>query len=50
LPGSAVVNSPVTASAFRAYSEVPREFAQIVASKLDQTLITNFSLVDVEND
>jgi hypothetical protein len=50
LPGSAVVNSPVTAPVFRAYSEVPREFAQLVAAKLDQILITDFTFLDVDND
>jgi hypothetical protein len=50
VPGSAVVDSPVTASLFRVYPEVPYEFAQIVAAKLGQTLITDFTLLEFEND
>jgi hypothetical protein len=48
--GSAVVDSSVTAPLFRVYSDVPHEFAQIVAAKLDQTLITDFTLLEFEND
>jgi hypothetical protein len=44
--GSAVVNSPVTAPLFRLYPTVPHEFAQIVAAKLEQSLITDFTLLE----
>jgi hypothetical protein len=50
VPGEAVANSPVSVPFFRVYTAVPHEFAQIVARKLDQTLITDFRLLDIEHD
>jgi hypothetical protein len=48
--GSAVEDSPVTAPSFRVYASVPPEFAKMVAGKLNQALITDFTLLEFEND
>lgn len=50
ISGSAVAGSPVNVPLFRLYVNVPPEFAQIVARKLDQMLITDFRLLEIEND
>jgi hypothetical protein len=50
ISGSAVAASPVNVPLFRFYVNVPPEFAQIVAGKLDQVLITDFRLLETEND
>jgi hypothetical protein len=49
-PAAAVAGSPVTAPRFRVYPSVPWEFARLLALKLDQTLITDFTLLDSKND
>ena len=50
IPSSAVINSPVSSLLFRVYPEVPYEFAKTVAAKLDQALITDFTLLENKND
>jgi hypothetical protein len=50
ISGSAVTGSAVNVPLFRLYLNVPPEFAQIVAGKLDQMLITDFSLLEIDND
>lgn len=50
LVGSAMVNSPVIAALFKVYPKVPYELAQIVAAKLDQALVTDFTLLESDND
>lgn len=46
IPSSLIVNSEATTPLMRLYGNVPREFAQIVAEKLNQQLITDFRLLD----
>jgi hypothetical protein len=48
--GRLVVGSPVTDQSFRVYPDVPPEFAQIVAGKLEQTLVTDFTLLGFKHD
>jgi len=50
ISGSSVAGSPINVPLFRLYVNVPPEFAQIVARKLDQMLITDFRLLEIEND
>lgn len=46
IPGSLIENSEATGPLMRLYANIPREFAQIVAEKLNQQLITDFRLLD----
>jgi hypothetical protein len=50
ISGSARVDSTSISPLFKVYPNVPYEFAQIVATKLDQSLITDFTLLEIEND
>ena len=50
VPGRLVVGSPVTDQSFRIYTNIPPEFAQIVAEKLEQTMITDFTLLEIKHD
>lgn len=50
VPGSLLLNSEVTSPLMRLYANIPREFAQIVAQKLNQQLITDFRLLDNRDD
>jgi hypothetical protein len=46
IPGSLIADSEVTSPLMRLYANIPREFAQVVAEKLNQQLITDFTLLD----
>lgn len=50
IPKAAIANSPLSVPFFRVYPAVPYEFAQIVAQKLDQTLITDLTVSEIEHD
>lgn len=46
IPGSLIEDSEATTPLMRLYANIPREFAEIVAEKLNQQLITDFRLLD----
>lgn len=49
-PETAVADSPVSAPLYKVYQNIPREFAELVAHKLHQKLITTFTLLDFRHD
>jgi hypothetical protein len=50
IPGSSVLHPKVTSTLMRLYANIPPEFAQMIAEKLDQKLITDLRLLETEND
>lgn len=50
IPGSRLMDTEVTSPLMRLYASIPPEFARIVAEKLDQKLITDFTLLDTDDD
>jgi len=50
ISGSAVTGSLVNVPLFTLYVNIPPEFAEIAAGKLNQVLITGFRLREIEND